>query len=92
MAENVKVENKTYNDEPKAKAVFKLGISRSLIRDYGHKVVDIKPNRVDKSQIVVFFEDSLKLRDDMQKIVKRRREMYAERNNGGEAEKPQQED
>ena len=86
---NVNVENK---EEVPAKAIFKLGIARSLVRDYGHRVVDLKQNRDDSSRVVVFFEDSLKLRDDLQKIVKERRKRFSENRREDTVEKPEMED
>lgn len=92
VEENVKTENnKEVTTEVPAKAVFRLPIIRSLIRDYHCKVVDIKQNKVDPTKVVVFFEDGIYLRDSMQKIVKERKKRFAEERKERN-EKPEQED
>lgn len=94
MAENS--ENKIYEEEPKAKAVFKFGISKRLIEEFKHEVVGIKLNRDGSGNVVFFFKDSLQLRDDMQKIIKERRKQYTDpknqRKEDEEAEKLTMED
>lgn len=70
--ENVSNANKTNNITPHAqptKLIFKPYIARNLLKR-GHTIVDIKSYRGNPLQTVFVFADSLKLRDDMQKIIK----------------------
>lgn len=54
------------------KYIFKPYLARKLIKN--HNLIDIKPDKNDPLRTVFVFEDSLKLRDDMQKILKEREE------------------
>ena len=92
MEENIKTENTAANNEtiPESKAIFKFGIAKRLLEDYGHKLVGMKKNRDNSGDIVFFFENTLQLHYDMQKIIKdRRRRVDSERE---ETEKLEQED
>lgn len=52
------------------KLIFKPYIARRLIKN--HNLIDIRPDKNDPVRTVFVFEDSLKLRDDMQEILKER--------------------
>ena len=93
MMENVKTTENNVYDGP-CKLIFKPAIARELIRR-GFRVVDLKQNREHPERSIVVFEDSIQLRDELQKIVKKRRERFKEMNekNTDEPEEgPQQED
>ena len=61
------------------KLIFRTYIAKGLIRNFKHKVVDILPDRDDPTRTVFVFEDSLKLRDDMQKVIKSHRGKMVEK-------------
>ena len=61
---------KTSEYDVPTKFIFKPYIARKLIKN--HRLVDIRPDKNDPIRTVFVFEDSLKLRDDMQKILKDR--------------------
>lgn len=74
---NTTVENQK---EPRGKAIFNMSIARTLLKDYGHPIIDIKPRRdAGPDAWLPFFLDSLSLRDDLQKIVKERRKARTNR-------------
>ena len=80
------------NEIPKYKGIFKFAIAKSLLEDYGHKLVGIKKNRDGSGNVVFFFENNLQLHYDMQKIIKERRKHFAEVSREDVVEKPMQED
>ena len=46
MEENIKIENATTNETiPEYKAIFKFGIAKKLLEEYGHRLVGMKMNR-----------------------------------------------
>lgn len=82
MIENVK---NTNNTEIPTKLIFKPVIARELIKQ-GFKVVDLKQNRDYPERSILVFEDSLDLRNAMQKIIKERRRKFSERHETKEEE------
>ena len=55
------------------KLVFRTYIAKGLIRNYKARVVDILPDKENPMRTVFVFEDSLKFRDDMQRVIKSHR-------------------
>lgn len=99
MEENTITTNTETNNEsiPKYKGIFKFQIAKSLLEDYGHPIVGMKLNRDKSGSVVYFFDNSLQLHYDMQKIIRERRKHFAElasskKEEADEEEKPQQED
>lgn len=74
------------NNEVQAKAIFNMGIARSLVKDYGHRIVDMKPRKDNPQTWLPFFEVNDTLIDDLQKVAadrkKRREEREAAATNG----------
>lgn len=93
MEENIKIENATTNETiPEYKAIFKFGIAKKLLEEYGHRLVGMKMNRDNSGNIVFFFENTLQLHYDMQRIIRDRRRRVEESDRKDEIEKPEQED
>lgn len=64
--------NKTKDEyDVPTKFIFKPYIARRLIKN--HNLIDIRPDKNDPVRTVFVFEDSIRLRDDMQKILKERK-------------------
>ena len=63
-----------------SKIIFKRYVAKDLIEKYGHRVIGIKQDRDSPERTIFVFEDSLKLRDDMQKIIRARRKHRSEDN------------
>lgn len=66
----------TYEGE--TKIIFKPYIARRL--NHRHKIVDIKPDKSEPKRTIFVFEDSLELRDDMQRILRNRKKQDEEKN------------
>ncbi len=86
--ENVN-DNVMPNDNVNSKLIFNAAVAKSLIEDYGHRVIGIKPNRENADKTVFVFEKTVELLEDMQKISKKRRESFRANRS---VEKPEQED
>ena len=67
--------NKTASEteENVSKLVFNAAVAKGLVEDYGHRIIGLKANRNDPKMTIFVFADSLKFRDDMQKVIKKRR-------------------
>ena len=72
--------DETYNNDNdyvgETKIIFKPYIARRL--NHHHKIVDIKPDKNDPKRTIFVFADSLELRDDMQRILRNRRDSRRE--------------
>ena len=64
------IHSDTNDDSIHTKIIFKPYIARRLNRH--HKIIDIKPDKNDSKRTIFVFEDSIRLRDDMQRILKNR--------------------
>lgn len=53
----------------KCKLIFNTGVARRLIRDYGLRVVDIKPEKSNKDKTVFVFEETEEFSNAMQTIT-----------------------
>lgn len=56
--------NLCQSDEVKFKVILNPAIARKLLQ-LGNTILDIKPNKNNKTETVFIFEDTEKLRDDM---------------------------
>ena len=69
-------EDKVFNHDNdyigETKIIFKPYIARRL--NHNHKIVDIKPDKNNPKRTIFVFADSLELRDDMQRILRNRRD------------------
>lgn len=53
---------------PPVKLIFTPKLARQLLH-LGHQIIDVKPNKFDRSQTVFVFKDSNKIKEDMKKIL-----------------------